>query len=100
MVKSDNHKSFVKIGSRLQIGLFFLFYQNFQPTRPFIPTAPTPPPAYLILPNVPDLKPATLLKVTLLHGCFSRFLNCTNGTKLRKTYFVSIVLEISKLETW
>ena len=24
------------------------------------------------------------LKVTLLHGCFSRFLNCTNGTKLRK----------------
>ena len=25
-----------------------------------------------------------LLKVTLLHGCFSRFLNCTNGTKLRK----------------
>ena len=26
-------------------------------------------------------KPATLLKVTLLHGCFSRFLNCTNGTK-------------------
>ena len=26
-------------------------------------------------------KPATLLKVTLLHGCFSRFLNCTNGIK-------------------
>ena len=23
-------------------------------------------------------------KVTLLHGCFSRFLNCTNGTKSRK----------------
>ena len=22
-----------------------------------------------------------LLKVTLLHGCFSRFINCTNGTK-------------------
>ena len=22
-------------------------------------------------------------KVTLLHGCFSRFLNCTNDTKLR-----------------
>ena len=31
------------------------------------------------------IKPATLLKVTLLHGCFSRFLNCTNGTKLCKT---------------
>ena len=28
------------------------------------------------------LKPATLLKVLLLHGCFSRFLNCTNGTKI------------------
>ena len=27
------------------------------------------------------LKPATLLKLTLLHGCFSRFLNYTNGTK-------------------
>ena len=30
-----------------------------------------------------NLKPATLLKVTLLHGYFSRFLNCTNGTKSR-----------------
>ena len=29
------------------------------------------------------LQPATLLKLTLLHGCFSRFLNCTNATKLR-----------------
>ena len=28
--------------------------------------------------------PATLLKATLFHGCFSRFLNCTNGSKLRK----------------
>ena len=27
---------------------------------------------------------ATLLKVRLFHGCFSRFLNCTNGTKSRK----------------
>ena len=25
------------------------------------------------------------LKLTLLHGCFSPFLNCTNGTKLRNT---------------
>ena len=30
-------------------------------------------------------EPATLLKVTLLHGCFPRILNCTNGTKTRKT---------------
>ena len=29
-------------------------------------------------------KPATLLKVILLHGCFSRFLKCTSGTKSRK----------------
>ena len=27
------------------------------------------------------LKSATLLKVTLLHGCFSCFINRTNGTK-------------------
>ena len=27
---------------------------------------------------------ALLKKKTLLHGCFSRFLNCTNGTKSRK----------------
>ena len=31
--------------------------------------------------NVAGLKPTTLLKVTLLHGCCSRFLNCANGTK-------------------
>ena len=27
---------------------------------------------------------ATLLKVPLLHGCFLRFLNCRNSTKLWK----------------
>ena len=27
------------------------------------------------------------LKVTLLHGCFSRFLNCTNGTKYRNALY-------------
>ena len=31
--------------------------------------------------KVPGLKPATLLKLALLDGCFSRFLNCTNDTK-------------------
>ena len=30
------------------------------------------------------LQPATLLKATLLYGCFSRFLNYTNGIKSRK----------------
>ena len=37
-------------------------------------------------------KPATLLKVTLLHGCFSRFLNCTNGTKSRSASHIDIYL--------
>ena len=35
--------------------------------------------------------PATLLKVTLLHRCFSCFLNCTNGTKSRKTSHINYV---------
>ena len=38
------------------------------------------------------LQPATLLKVTLLHGCFARFLNCTNGTKSRNA---SHILDLS-----
>ena len=44
------------------------------------------------------VKFATLLKkVTLLHGCFPRFLNCTNGTKSRNTsqmtYLTRLFLE-------
>ena len=34
-------------------------------------------------------QPATLLKVTLLYECFSRFLNCTNGTKSGKVSHMS-----------
>ena len=34
--------------------------------------------------KVTGLTPATLLKLTFLHGCFSRFLNCTNSTESRK----------------
>ena len=33
--------------------------------------------------SILQLKPATSLKVTLLHECFSRFLNCKNGTYSR-----------------
>ena len=33
--------------------------------------------------NVAGLKPATLLKLTLLHRCFSHFLNCTYDIKSR-----------------
>ena len=38
--------------------------------------------------KVAGFKSANLLKSTLLHGCSSRILNCTNGTKIaqRNTY--------------
>ena len=42
------------------------------------------------------LKPATLLKVTLLDGCFSLFLNCTDGTNSRNasySFFVNLQAE-------
>ena len=32
---------------------------------------------------------ATLLKLALFHGCFLRFLNCTNGTKPRNAPHIS-----------
>ena len=32
-------------------------------------------------------------KVTLLHGCFSRFLNCANGIKLREASNMYVVLD-------
>ena len=43
----------------------------------------------------PLLKFATLLKLTLLHGSFSCFLNCTNGTKLRNASEISEFFLIS-----
>ena len=36
-----------------------------------------------LVPFMQFKNPATLLKLRLLHWCFSRFLNCTNGTKSR-----------------
>ena len=36
------------------------------------------------------MKPAFLLKVTLLHEDFSRFLNCTNGTESRKASHIFV----------
>ena len=44
-----------------------------------------------------QLKTATLLKVTLLHGYFSRFSNCINDTKSRKAshnLFLVLVLSL------
>ena len=39
------------------------------------------------------LKPTTLLKIALLHGCFSCFLNCTNGTKSRNVpHFITFIV--------
>ena len=37
------------------------------------------------------LQPATLLKLTLLHGCFSRFSNCTNSTKSRNASHITAI---------
>ena len=42
-------------------------------------------------------KPATLLKVTLLHGCFSQFLNCAHATKLRNAPHLLCIPNLLKL---
>ena len=34
----------------------------------------------------------SLLKVTLLHGCFSPFLNCANGTKSRNALILLLII--------
>ena len=52
--------------------------------------------------KVATFKSATLLKVILLHGCFSCFLNRTNGTKSRNAsqmifFLVSIFLGMKLL---
>ena len=45
------------------------------------------------------LKPATSLKAALLNGCFSRFLNCINGTKSCNAFLYAIVF-IHRLTPW
>ena len=42
--------------------------------------------------------PATLPKVTLLHGYFLRFLNCTTGTKSRDASHMNSRLSLPTLE--
>ena len=39
-----------------------------------------------------SLQRYSLLKVTLLHGCFSPFLNCTNGTKSRNALILLLLI--------
>ena len=41
----------------------------------------------------------TLLKVVLLHGCFSYFLNCTNGTISHKASHIDFILQVTDLNT-
>ena len=43
------------------------------------------------------LKPTTLLKLTFLHGYFSRFLYCTNGTKSCNAPHISSKKSSSKI---
>ena len=38
--------------------------------------------------------PATLMKVTLLHGCFSRFLNCINDTKSTNLLQIYLLIRV------
>ena len=70
MVKSV--KSFVKIGSRFQIALLFLFYRNFYAPPATYSYSP-PPPAYLILPNVANLPPSPLIRTLITNSLFSIF---------------------------
>ena len=39
------------------------------------------------------LKSETLLKVTLVHGCFSGFSDCTNGTNPSKHHIYTTTLQ-------
>ena len=41
--------------------------------------------------------PAILLKVALLHGCFSRFLNCTNVNQIAQNIEI-LSIRFSALE--
>ena len=43
--------------------------------------------------KVAGLKPATLLKLTLLHRCFSGFLNFKNGAKSNNASHMSKIIE-------
>ena len=49
--------------------------------------------------KVASFKPATLLKVIILHGCFLRFFfNCTNDTKSRKTSQIEKAFELDNIQ--
>ena len=48
--------------------------------------------------NLKTEKPVTSLEVALLHGCFSRFLNCTNDTKSRNASHIVQIIDMIPLE--
>ena len=50
--------------------------------------------------NLKTEEPATSLEVALLHGCFSRFLNCTNDTKSRNASHIVQIIDMIPLEEW
>ena len=46
-------------------------------------------------------KPANLVKMRFLHGCFSRFLNCTNETKsCNASCILKIKSEVGFIPSW
>ena len=47
--------------------------------------------------NLKNVKNMHGVLLTLLHGCFPRFLNCTNGTKSRKRSYIYVVKEITDI---
>ena len=49
------------------------------------------------LKNVKNTHGRVLIKLTLLHGCFSRFWNCTNGTK---SHNASHIQDLSLVWNW
>ena len=50
------------------------------------------------------LQPATLLQLTLLHGCLSHFLNCAHGTESRNaphmSYYFWMIMWMKNLNNY
>ena len=77
MLKSG--KSFAKIGSRLQMAFFFLFYRNFQTPLPPLPLI------CLVLPNVPTPPPPT--QTLKCHLMVQFYIVCFETSRITKKIF-------------
>ena len=53
-----------------------------------------------VLLKVCNIKPATLLKVTLLHGRFSPFLNLANAIKSLKALLLSLISALNNVNLY